>query len=297
MKEWEKELYILQSRDYPHEDEPKFQSLVTLYLDTGDEKYFRWMLAAWEKKLNDIAMGAVQNYSMFGHFLDFKMTAVTGMLHALEQYDPTRGVPFEAFMRPYMKKEILTYVRTMRRGFTVPSESRDYILRKAMAIYNQEDCKNDAATIEKIAGAIGRSVKTTREILAAGLRNTKIDDINQTIKDNDGNRKEVDLTRDLTYRPEKVFFSSNRSKALWDAYRSLTWKEQEILGEAFGFCPACHGLHELEDGTIQRRRPLALYEIAAYHQIASEATVRRTINKALEKMRKQLIASGWFTPE
>ena len=121
MKEWEKELYILQSRDYPHEDEPKFQSLVMLYLDTGDEKYFRWMLAAWEKKLNDIAMGAVQNYSMFGHFLDFKMTAVTGMLHALEQYDPTRGVPFEAFMRPYMKKEILAYVRTMRRGFTVPT--------------------------------------------------------------------------------------------------------------------------------------------------------------------------------
>ncbi len=267
MKEWEKELSILQARDYPHEDEPKFQSLVMLYLDTGDVKYFRWMLDVWEEKLNDIAMGAVQNYSMFGHFLDFKMTAVTGMLHALEQYDPTRGVPFEAFMRPYMKKEILAYVRTMRRGFTVPSEGRDYILRKAMAIYNQEDCKNDAATIEKIAGAIGRSVKTTREILAAGLRNTKIDDINQTVKDNDGNKREIDLTRDLTY------------------------------GEAFGFCPACYGLHELEDGTVQRRRPLALYEIAAYHQIASEATVRRTINKALEKMRKQLTASGWFSSD
>ena len=94
-----------------------------------------------------------------------------------------------------------------------------------------------------------------------------------------------------------MFFSSNRSKALWAAYRSLTWKEQEILGEAFGFCPSCHGLHVLEEGTVQRRRPLVPYEIAAYHQIASKATVRRTINKAVEKMREQMIASGWFTSE
>lgn len=49
MKEWEKELYILQARDYPHKEEPPFQSLVMLYLNTGDEKYFRWMLDVWEK--------------------------------------------------------------------------------------------------------------------------------------------------------------------------------------------------------------------------------------------------------
>ena len=99
MKEWEKELYILQSRDYPQDETPSFQSLVMLYLTQGEEKYFRWMLHSWEKNLNDIAMGAVQNYAMFGHFIDFKMTAVTGILQALNHYDPTREVPFEAFMK------------------------------------------------------------------------------------------------------------------------------------------------------------------------------------------------------
>ncbi len=297
MKEWEKELYILQSRDYPQDEAPSFQSLVMLYLTQGEEKYFRWMLHNWEKNLNDIAMGAVQNYAMFGHFIDFKMTAVTGILQALNHYDPTREVPFEAFMRPYIKKEILTYVRTMRRGFTIPSKGQDYILRKAMAIYNQEDCKNDAVTIERISQEIGRSVKTTIEILEAGLRNTKIDNTQKTIKGDEGSEAVIDLTRDTSYRPEDVLFSSNRSKALWDAYRSLSWKEQEILAEAFGFCPACHGLHELENGFVRRRQPLALYEIAAYHQMTSEATVRRTINCALARMKKQLVASGWFTPE
>ena len=70
-----------------------------------------------------------------------------------------------------------------------------------------------------------------------------------------------------------------------------------ILAEAFGFCPACHGLHELENGCLQCRKPLALYAIAAYQQMTSEATVRRVIHNALEKMRKQLIESGWFMPD
>ena len=297
MKEWEKELYILQSRDYPREKEPQFQDLVMLYLEKEDERYFRWMLHSWEENLNDIAMGAVQNYAMFGHFMDFKMAAVTGILHALKRYDPTRNVPFEAFMRPYIKKEILTYVRTMRPGFTVPSKGQDYILRKAMAIYNQQDCKNDVATIETVASGIDRSVKTTREILAAGLRNKKIDNINLTQEDEDGSKDEIDLTCDTTYGLERMFFASQRSKALWDAYQSLSWKEQEILAEAFGFCPACHGLHELENGCVQRRQPLALYEIAAYHQMTSEATVRRTIANAMEKMREQLLKSGWYGAE
>ena len=200
MKEWEKELYILQARDYPHEEEPSFQSLVMLYLNTGDEKYFRWMLDVWEEKLNDIAMGAVQNYSMFGHFLDFKMTAVTGMFHALEQYDPTRGVPFEAFMRPYMKKEILAYELTK---LVHGEDEAKKVLEAARSLFNGNGNDENMPSVE----LDGDSLPVMDLLVASGLCASKSEArrlIEQGGLSIDGN-KIMDVNAIISYKePIKV---------------------------------------------------------------------------------------------
>ena len=47
-----------------------------------------------ERTLNEKAMAIVQDYSMYGHFLDIKQAYVIGMLKALQDYDVSRGVPF-----------------------------------------------------------------------------------------------------------------------------------------------------------------------------------------------------------
>ena len=39
-------------------------------------------------------MSIVQDYAMYGHFLDIKQAYVIGMLKALHDYDVSRGVPF-----------------------------------------------------------------------------------------------------------------------------------------------------------------------------------------------------------
>ena len=115
-------------------------------------------------------------------------------------------------MRPFIKKEILAYVRTMRRGVTVPNEGQNETLRNCMAIYNQEDCKNDAATIGKVAHQIGRNVKTTLVILEAVCATPGLTTQPYGQRQRQHQKKEIDLTRDITYQPEKVFFATMRTK-------------------------------------------------------------------------------------
>ena len=54
-------------------------------------------------------------------------------------------------------REVHEYIRSMRTGFTIQSNDEYLRLRKAMRLYCEFGSKNDDATIEKIAEAIGTS--------------------------------------------------------------------------------------------------------------------------------------------
>ena len=72
---------------------------------------------------------------MVGHFLDIKQAYIIGMLKALQDYDPNRGVPFIAYKEYAAMREVHEYIRTMRTGFTVQSNDEYLRLRKAMRLF------------------------------------------------------------------------------------------------------------------------------------------------------------------
>ena len=124
MKEWEKELQIYTLNPAPPRKRD-LQEYIVLYLAENNETYFSWFLHYYERTVNDKAIGIVQDYAMYGHFLDIKQAYITGMYKALMDYDLSRNVPFVVFKEYAAMREVHDYIRTMR-GLTVQS-SDEYL--------------------------------------------------------------------------------------------------------------------------------------------------------------------------
>ena len=170
MKEWEKELHIYCLTPAPPK-ENDLQKYILNYLAQKEDKYISWFLHCYERTLNEKAMAIVQDYAMYGHFLDIKQAYVIGMLKALQDYDISRGVPFIVYKEYAAMREVHEYIRSMRTGFTIQSYDEYLRLRKAMRLYREFGNKSDDATLEKIAEAIGSSKEDAAEIIRCGMQN------------------------------------------------------------------------------------------------------------------------------
>ena len=184
MKEWEKELVIYRLTPAPLR-ENDLQKYILNYLAQKEDKYISWFLHYYERTLNEKAMAIVQDYAMYGHFLDIKQAYVIGMLKALQDYDISRGVPFIVYKEYAAMREVHEYIRTMRTGFTVQSNDEYLRLRKAMALFREYDSKSDDATMEKIAEIIGTSKEDAAEIIRCGMQNMQFVDFYRQYADED----------------------------------------------------------------------------------------------------------------
>ena len=120
VNDWEKDLHIYRLEPAPPKYE-NYQQFFDLYFAEKDEKYLSWFLHYYENELNTKARGFVNEYAMYGHFVDLKQAFVMGMMEALQRYDISRGVPFLVFKELPAMNAVHTYIRTMRTGYSVQS--------------------------------------------------------------------------------------------------------------------------------------------------------------------------------
>jgi DNA-directed RNA polymerase specialized sigma subunit len=275
---------------------PEYDEIVRLYLETHNEKYYDWLLAAYEPKLNTLARLVVEDYDMYGHFADIKMALALGLHKALQSYDPALGVPFMIYKNRFIKSEIHNYIRTMRTGYSVPTAAKYAALRKAMALYNELGKKSDEATIEQIAREIRHSVKYTREIIAAGQRMQSFVDFFVFYTDSDGEEAREDVTTDNSTNPEQVFFAALRSNAVLNAFETLDYRERMMVAAHLGFCPECYEIYEIKEKegmpVLAPRKKQSLVDLAIEHELADPDTVHGILERAYGKMRKRLGNSG-----
>lgn len=285
--DWKQDLYRYRLTPAPPKKDD-FQDYIDLYFTEKDEKYLSWFLHYYEPTLNTQMMTAVQEYAMQGHFIDLKQAAIFGILKVLSNYDISLGVPFLVYKEYYVKNEIDDYIRTMRTGYTVQSSDEYKLLRKAMALYNKYG-KSDDETVSRIAAEIGKSVKDTREIIAAGLRNMNYAEFYRQYADEDGESSAEDVTRDDTTDPAKMFFDEWRANAVFDRYEKLDIRERSMIADHLGFCRVCHGV--LENGTDENGEKILLFrqkkayaDLALRHTLSSPDTAYRIVHKAYDKI-------------
>ena len=299
MKEWEKELHIYCLTPAPPK-ENNLQKYILNYLAQKEDKYISWFLHYYERTLNEKAMAIVQDYAMYGHFLDIKQAYVIGMLKALQDYDPERGVPFIVYKEYAAMREVHEYIRTMRTGFTVQSNDEYLRLRKAMALFREYGSKSDDATMEKIAEAIGTSKEDAAEIIRCGMQNMQFVDYYRQYADEDSEESREEVAHDSSSEPDKIFFKLERTEAVMAEFEKLNFRERAMVAAHLGFCMECYATQyydteDLDEDGKPTRKPFpkeAFIDIAIDHGLASPDTADKTYRRALDKMKTELKKRG-----
>lgn len=282
MKEWEKELYMYRLSPAP----PKVKDLqeyIDLYLSEENEKYFEWFLHYYEPILNTTAMGIVQRYTMQGHFEDIKGVCILGLLQALDKYSIDCGTPFLTYKTRIMWDEVHRYIRTMRTGLTVPSDSEYKKVRKAMRLYSIY--KKDPNALKKISKAIGVKEDTASQILQGALRNQQFVDFYRQYADDDGEESREEICGDDTYEPLRTLVQKELTETLFSAYNALSYKEQEVIRIRTGVCPDCHRVQN------RKYKSPTFYETAITIGLSSAEATEKIYREGNRKMRGILASS------
>ena len=284
MKEWEEELY--RYRLHPAPEKKPLQEYIELYLDTGEASWLAAFLHYYEPRLNDLSMGYVQEYAMQGHFADIKSACVFGLLQALQGYIKQKG-PFVPYARYEIKRAVDDYIRTMRTGFTVPTDTEYYLLRTAMRLYAEHDYKTDDATLAAIGEKIHRKPEYVREMLRCGLQNMQFTDFYRTYEDEDGDEEAEDITCDRSSEPSAMFFRDEQAADLYEAFQSLDYRERDMLSKHLSFCPECFATLDKNGKPL---RKWTYTDLMLHYGLSSPDTVEKVCKQALEKMQRHLQA-------
>lgn len=294
MKEWEKELQIYTLNPAPPKKRD-LQEYIVLYLTENNETYFSWFLHYYERIVNDKAISIVQDYAMYGHFLDIKQAYITEMYKALMEYDLSRNVPFVVFKEYAAMREVHDYIRTMR-GLTVQSGDEYLRLRKVMRLYREYGHRIDDATIQRISAELQEKPELIKELIAAGIRNTQFIDFYRQYADEDSEESRDEIAADGTSETEKLFFKMGRAEKVMEAFESLNYRERRMVSAHLGFCMECYATHyydkdDLDEDGNPKRKPVpkeAFIDIALDHGLASPDTADKTYRRALAKMKEKL---------
>ena len=193
---------------------------------------------------------------MQGRFADLKQAYIFGIYKALQKYNISTGIPFLIFKELYVKNEIDKYISTMQQGYSVQSVDEYRTVKKAMALYAKYEYKFNDETITVIATEIGKDLKDTKEIIQAGIDSTHYTDFYRKYADEDGESTAEDVTVDNASTPESLLFKGWQAEALFNAYKSLDYRERAMVADHLGFCTECYGIYEL--GRDENGKPIKL---------------------------------------
>ena len=298
MKDWERDLKLYQMEQSPPRYE-NYQEYFDRYFKEKDETYLAWFLHYYEKELNTKAKGFVNEYAMYGHFVDLKQAYVLGMVEALQRYDISLGVPFLVFKEFYAKNAVHRYIRTMRTGYTAQSDYADAQLRTVMWKFSKLGCRYNEETISTISNETGISPKDIKEILRGGWVNMNRTNFYRQYGDEDSEECLEEAIADGTSQTEEVFFRIERAEEVMSTFEALNYRERAIVADHLGFCRDCYATYYYdtddldEDGNPKRkpRKKVPFVELAVEHGLASPDTADKTYRRALEKIRISLLVA------
>ena len=279
------------------------QEYIELYLKENDDKYLSWFLHYYEPILNNAVKGFVQDYAMPGHFADLKSACVFAMLKALQNYDVTKNKSFENYYTEfYVKRAVHEYVRTMRTGYTIPTEDEDAKLRKIMALYRENGYKNDDETIGRIAAELHLKPKKVMEIISAALRNMNYTEFYKNLADDESEVREEEYIADSSSEPLTMLLNAMRKEAVHEVFDKLYYDEQYMVANRLGFCLDCFSDYYLDNSVTDRdgNSRKVKFKIITYLDLAntfgksSPDTAYQTIKGAYAKMRELLKDTEYF---
>ena len=273
---------------HPPPPQISFQQLITQYKANGESKYFLWFMHWYEPHINKISMEAATYYAVMEHWKDIKADIVATLWEAAQSYDLSCNVDFLATVQHKIDRSIHNYIRTMRSGFSVHSESEYKRLRSIMAEYRSKCMTGQPVDTAEMAQNRGISEALLIEILQGAFRNTTL--LPQHRENDEGSEEDLrQSTSDPSSDPAVIYQIAEHDQALYDAFQSLTYREKRIISAHLGFCPHCFTCRTKEETPIPKQ---SFRTIAVFHELKEKAMARiyyTALNKILDDVKLILL--------
>jgi RNA polymerase sigma-32 factor len=180
--------YMKEVGRYPTVDAEGQRALAVKYRETGDPEYARQMVLA---NLRLVVKVANQYRKAYSNLVDLIQEGNVGLLHAVQKYDPDRGVKLSSYavwwIRAYILRFIMDNWRIVKLGTSVAQRKLFYNL-------NKERQKLEARGFEASAPRLARALKVKEsEVVAMDGRLRHTDASLDAPANDEGDRTYLDL--------------------------------------------------------------------------------------------------------
>ncbi len=149
-----------------------------------------------------------------------------GLMHAIDRFDPERGIRFATFATPTIVGEIKRHFRDRGWAIKVPRRLQEVNLAANKAVEQLTLKLNRAPTVQEVAEAIGASLEETLEGMELGHLYELVSLDNELGDDEDDSRSRL---QDYVGKEDASFEELGMRSRLEDAIRRLTPRERKII--------------------------------------------------------------------
>lgn len=157
--------YLDEVRRIPRVDDDEAVRLAAAYRDEGDTDAGRRLV---QHHLYLVIRVALHYHSQWTDLLDLIQEGNVGLMRAIDKFDPTRGVPFTAYARYWIRAMLLRYLmenyRVVKIGHTRAARKMFFELARERGRLLQQGL---AATPENLAESWGLDPKDVAQTMAA----------------------------------------------------------------------------------------------------------------------------------
>jgi RNA polymerase sigma-32 factor len=153
---------------------PEEERRLALEFRNGDERAGEQLVLS---NLEIVVKMAFRYHSRIGHVLDLVQEGNLGLVRALEKFDPTKGVPFSAYARYWVRAMILRYVMENHHAASPGNTREGRRLFWELARERQRlTVSGMAPTSRQLADALGASEQEVAAVSALSARELSLDE-------------------------------------------------------------------------------------------------------------------------